>query len=92
MRRRAARLQPGGVGDHDLGAVIHPGFGSFPEGQLVALDLEDGTTGFLYLKGFNGKKPRRDEGALFCVCVRLLTMMLPPPGMWLALLREPTLA
>lgn len=42
MRRRAPRLQPGGVGDHDLGAVIHPGFGRFPEGQLVALDLEDG--------------------------------------------------
>lgn len=42
MRRRAACLQPGGVGDHDLGAVIYPGFGRFPEGQLVALDLEDG--------------------------------------------------
>lgn len=38
-RGSAPRLHPGGVRDDDFRAVIHPGFGRFPEGQLVALDL-----------------------------------------------------
>ena len=29
------------MGDDDFGAVIHPSFGRFPEGQLVALDLAE---------------------------------------------------
>lgn len=39
MRGSAPRLHAGDVHDDDFCAVIHPGFGGFPEGQLVALDL-----------------------------------------------------
>ena len=39
VRGSASRPDPGGVGDDDFSAVIHPSFGRFPEAQLVALDL-----------------------------------------------------
>lgn len=37
-RGSAARLHPGGVGDDDLGTVVHAGFGRFSEGQFVVLN------------------------------------------------------
>lgn len=45
-RGGASRLDAGGVGDDDFRAVVHPGFGRFPETQLVALDLASRETRF----------------------------------------------
>lgn len=85
MRRGPARLHPGGVGDDDFRAVIHPSFGRFPERQLVALDLAGAGNS-------DQSGSLRFRESCVCVCVCPVTMTFPPPGVWLVLLREPTLA
>lgn len=80
MRGGSSRPHPGGVGDHDFSAVVHSSFGHFPEHQLVVLDLRE-----MMAKSQGHGRPRRSESLL-------VTMMFPPPGVWLTLDSEPTLA
>lgn len=94
MRGRSSRLEPGGVGDDDFRAVIHPSFGRFPEHQLVALDLGGGVGGDKLVVSSLYARPTDTacrEDCASCVFF-FFTMTFPPPGVWLVLLMEPTLA
>lgn len=82
MRGGSSRPHPGGVGNHDFSAMVHSSFGHFPEHQLVVLDLRE-----MMAKSQEDGRP----GAQSALAV-LVTMMFPPPGVWLTLDREPTLA